>query len=132
MASELHAYLGDTDDVLGKTWLDEGSTIQIPLMPMPGVVLFPDETLPVRFFERSQVQLLRQLASRAAHLPTSHVGIVNSLNNRSQRPIDGVACVGTTAEVVRSQPDADESCAAAVLRGRQRFRILSMHQRSGQ
>jgi cereblon len=129
-----HLYLFSEDsqcaDVTGRTFLEEGAEIELPILALQGVVLFPNETLPLRFFRLEQVRLLRQMHARA--LTHNHVGIVNVGGGRQRTS----ACtVGTTAELVRILNDEagapQPATIAAMLKGRQRFQILKLSRRDG-
>ncbi|CAN0441461.1 unnamed protein product, partial [Hapterophycus canaliculatus] len=45
-----HAYLGEatTGPALTRKDLEVGSTVEMPILSLPGVVLFPGESLPLR------------------------------------------------------------------------------------
>ena len=103
-----HAYLFQQDgegggesyaEVLDRTFLEEGAEIELPILPLHGVVLFPGEALPLRSFRQEQLRLLRQLhAGEFAH---QHVGVVNVRAATGARGRLPVANVGTTVELVK-------------------------------
>ena len=52
-----HRYLGDTvEDVSRGCPLVEGSIVELPLILLRGVVLFPGETLPLRLYNTDYVR----------------------------------------------------------------------------
>ena len=135
MSAERHTYLGETDDVIGRTWLEEGRTLCIPLFPLSGVVLFPNGTVPLRLFRLAEVTALKQIAAReeCERFQSKHIGIANiSYRHSAQGHRREIASVGTTAEVVSVGTSTDPASAdapsqpslAVVAKGRQRFELV--------
>ncbi|KAI8468587.1 MAG: hypothetical protein J3K34DRAFT_459827, partial [Monoraphidium minutum] len=128
-ASAQHAYLGDCDELRGGFgWLEEGRDIELPLLTLWGVVLFPGEMLPLRLDLQEQRHVLaralaapppaRRLVFVAGAAGVGAEGGVHgcSLFNRS--------AVGCTAEI-RSIGRVQEDGAVAVMAlGRQRAAML--------
>nr|CAD7404200.1 unnamed protein product [Timema poppensis] len=56
-----HSYLGnDLEELQGRTMLDDDSIQTLALLPQPGVVLVPGQTLPLTVFYPPTVSMLRQ------------------------------------------------------------------------
>ena len=54
-----HSYLGEGRDVGGRTILDDDTTISLPLLNQPGLVLVPGQLLPLHFFHPAVVNMMR-------------------------------------------------------------------------
>ena len=53
-------YLGDDlEDVRGRTFYEEGSTISLPVIQLPGMVLVPGQTIPLHLFHQHTVAMLK-------------------------------------------------------------------------
>ncbi|XP_022258862.1 protein cereblon-like [Limulus polyphemus] len=116
-----HTYLGnDLEELSGRTLLDDNSCQNLPLLPLPGIVLVPGQTIPLQLFEPSVISMVKRIIEKDHTL-----GIINS---RYQAPLPGVVCVGTTAEIRSYREEADENVGLSTLRlkaeGRQRFQII--------
>ncbi|XP_076336827.1 protein cereblon-like isoform X3 [Tachypleus tridentatus] len=114
-------YLGDDlEELTGRTLLDDNSCPNLPLLPLPGIVLVPGQTIPLQLFEPSAISMVKRIIEKDHTL-----GIINS---RYQALSPGVVCVGTTAEIRSYREEADENIGLSTLRlkaeGRQRFEIL--------
>lgn len=106
-----HAYLGEatTGSAFSRTDLEAGSIVEMPILPLPGVVLFPGESLPLRLHNPAYATLARSMlggtASRSegevrdggrwhgqdawstrpaeeSVLAARHLGVVNTLSSR--------------------------------------------------
>lgn len=102
-----HAYLGEatTGITLARKDLEVGSTVEMPVLSLPGVVLFPGESLPLRLHNPAYASLAeslleeekeeRPVASRVdgrgrgsgesgeRRQAARHLGVVNRLTSRS-------------------------------------------------
>lgn len=118
----LHAYLGLTGHIAGRTVLPEEQRLTMMVLLLDGVVLFPGELLALT---RQPDAVMRQLECFAStsHQGPKHVGIL------STEAIDaGQRMVGTTAEVCSGSVLAGDEEGldglGFVLRGRQRFELM--------
>ena len=105
-AAATHSYLGEatTGPSLSRKDLEVGSTIDMPILSLPGVVLFPGESLPLRLHNPAYASLAESLlgsgaaaaagsgaAARGRDLDgegggrqaARHLGVVNRLDSRS-------------------------------------------------
>lgn len=90
-----HAYLGEatTGSTLSRDDLEVGSTVEMPILSLPGVVLFPGESLPLRLHNPAYAALAEAMLSegraRAGRPVVSgqrqaakHLGVVNRISPR--------------------------------------------------
>ena len=91
------------------------SVRELPLFPLPEVVLFPQEVLPLHIFE-SRYRIMLQTVLEA----DSRFGIV-----RSNPATKQIADVGCCAQIVKHQT-SDDGRSNIVTVGQQRFRILEI------
>ncbi|CAN0169108.1 unnamed protein product, partial [Ectocarpus fasciculatus] len=87
-----HAYLGEAttgSSSLTRKDLEEGSTVEIPILALPGVVLFPGESLPLRLHNPAYAGLVGSLLGDGAgagggggQKAARHLGVVNRLDSR--------------------------------------------------
>ena len=91
------------------------SVRELPLFPLPEVVLFPEEVLPLQIFE-SRYRIMLQTVLEA----DSRVGIV-----RSNPATKQIADVGCCAQIVKHQTSEDGRSNIVTV-GQQRFRILEI------
>lgn len=119
--------------------LGERSILELPLLLLRGVVLFPGESLPLRLHSLDNIRLVLTLASqqqRARARAASgghHLGVLNTRRpshlGPGQHPALLQLCesVGTTAELEEVETADNwsvEEGMAAKARGRHRFRII--------
>lgn len=115
-----HQYLGSNiEEFSGRTIFAEDQTIQLPILKLPSVVLFPGETLPLNFYMPNHVSMIRNLFTTNRTL-----GIVN-LNLQNQQ-----CQFGTTAEIVSVHADEEDGGISIKSIGRQRFKIKSTRRQS--
>ena len=101
-AAATHSYLGEaTGSSLSRKDLQVGSTIDMPILSLPGVVLFPGESLPLRLHNPAYAVLAESLLGTGAGTEGAgaggrrrdgesgdgqaarHLGVVNRLDSRS-------------------------------------------------
>ncbi len=105
--------------------LPPNAVVEIPLLLLSGVVLFPHETLPLRVFGIGYIRLLMRMASeqRRGVLRRPFLGVVGRMPGN-----DGVSAVrmlGVVAEILEVDVDWDGSSSfVAKAKGRQRFCAL--------
>ena len=97
------------------TSVNDLSVRELPLFPLPDVVLFPQEVLPLHIFESRYRMMLQSI------LETDRRFGVVRWNPHSQE----MAGVGCCAEILQHQT-ADDGCSNIVTLGQQRFRILNI------
>ena len=88
---------------------------ELPLFPLPDVVLFPQEVLPLHIFEPRYRMMLRSVLAEDRRF-----GVV-----RLDPEDRSVASVGCCAEIIHCQTQEDDH-SNIVTMGQQRFRILEM------
>jgi len=93
-----HQYLGEGRELGGRTILEEGDVLSLPLLNQPGLALVPGQLLPLHLFHPSVISMMRTVI-RA----TKTFGVV-SLKADSR---DWRGLVGTTAEIFEYN-DSDE------------------------
>lgn len=113
-----HSYLGnDLEELRGRTMLDDGSYQTLPLLPEPGVVLVPGQTLPLTVFYPPTISMLRRTIS------TDRTFGVVCIRYISSNP-PTLSDVGTTAEIYEFQDEEETAGFKIKAKGRQRFRII--------
>jgi ATP-dependent Lon protease len=88
---------------------------ELPLFPLPDVVLFPQEVLPLHIFESRYRMMLQTVMAEDRRF-----GVVRWDPQRQQ-----MAEVGCCAEILHWQPQEDDR-SNIVTMGQQRFRVLSI------
>lgn len=117
-----HNYLGeDLNELSGRVVLDETSTVNIPLLSLPNIVLVPGQVLPLQLHHPSVVSMMKKLIDGQRT-----VGIVASFE----------PTLGTTAEIRSYSDDSeDDGEGLPVLKvkaeGRQRFTIIERWRENG-
>merc|ERR1711874_483031 len=118
-----HSYLGQGQEVGGRTILDEDLIQDLPIIARPGMILMPGQTLPMSLFDPTVITLMKNLISGSKTFGVVH------LRHRSSRPgLTEEATIGTTAEIYEFREPSPESLEVGLkikAKGRQRFRILS-------
>ncbi|KAG6542344.1 hypothetical protein Mapa_016270 [Marchantia paleacea] len=118
--ASLHTYLGEVDDVgQARSFLNGGALLTLPMFYLEGIVLFPEDTLPLRVLQ-PRFKAAVERAMRQTEAPCT-LGVIHV---RARMRGSGVhmASVGTTAEIRQLRRLSDGSM-NVVTRGRQRFRI---------
>lgn len=124
-----HAYLGtDLEELSGRIVLDDNSFQCIPLLPMPGVVLIPGQTLPLQLFHPVTISMMRRVIDNDRTF-----GLINSrFSGRvfSHR----IDLIGTTAEIRSYREEEEVPLGLSALRikaeGRQRFQVLETYRQT--
>lgn len=116
--ASMHTYLGDVEDVhSSRSFVDGGAFLTLPMFYLEGIVLFPEDTLPLRVLQpRFKAAVDRAMRNDEA---LNTIGVIHV------RARDGhvhVASIGTTAEIRQLRHLTDGSI-NVVTKGRQRFRI---------
>ncbi len=126
-----HSYLGDRLQELNAiNFLNEGQTYEVVILPMPDVVLFPGETIPLRIQNRELTRRLGEFveSTRNGYNTVSlNFGILRVTYNRDDRS-NAMDNYGTTIDIRSIGNNANEDYDEFLLtaKGRQRFRKLSM------
>ncbi len=136
MDAAVHGYLptAGMEPVARAAPLLGGDLLELPLLLLRGVVLFPGESLPLRLHSLEYVRLVLTLASQQQRSGRpAHLGVLNTRQLSSSPPQQQPALmelcegVGTSAELLEvetgDQWSAEEGMAARA-RGRHRFRII--------
>ncbi|GMI15177.1 hypothetical protein TrVE_jg7584 [Triparma verrucosa] len=107
------------------------ASVLLPLLPLPDVVLFPNETLPIRLPSTSAVtsylQAAISLSARDYNTPV-FLGIVNSVLGSVE--VGEVGTVGEVAQIINNSGDEQDlpldavTGTVATLTGARRFRII--------
>lgn len=119
----MEQYLGqDLEEVAGRTVLEDEEVVEVPIVPLPGVVLFPGQTLPLYLFHPSLVAMVRQLVAA-----NKTFGIVTrTFDEESESTMSDI---GTTAEILAYKEENDDASGVMSVRckaiGRQRFEVKS-------
>ncbi|XP_076031486.1 E3 ubiquitin ligase component cereblon isoform X2 [Oratosquilla oratoria] len=115
-----HAYLGETQELSGRTLVDENDYVSMPLLlhnSLMNLVLVPGQRLPLTVFHPMHISMLKSIIAK------DHTfGIVHT-NSGSE-----MARYGTTAEIYEFQEDEMTGALSIKAKGRQRFRILNTRQ----
>lgn len=104
------------EELRGRTILDEGIYINLPLLIQRSTVLFPEQTLPMVVFSANVADMLSKCIKK-----NRTCGVVCSQENKFE-------LIGTTAEIYEfMQGNRDEGFRIKA-KGRQRFKILKLSQ----
>lgn len=137
MEPSVHDYLptAGMETVAREAPLGEGIILELPLLLLRGVVLFPGESLPLRVHSLDNIRLLLTLVGQQQRSRTSghHLGVLNTrrpshfVPNQHPALLELCESVGTTAELIEVETADNwsvEEGMAAKARGRHRFRII--------
>ncbi|KAL2613317.1 hypothetical protein R1flu_025009 [Riccia fluitans] len=115
-----HTYLGEVDDISqARSFLSGGDILTLPMFYLEGIVLFPDDTLPLRVLQ-PRFKAAVERAMRQTEAPCT-LGVIH-LRPRIRGSGVPMLSVGTTAEI-RQLSRLEDGSLNVVTRGRQRFRI---------
>ncbi|KAG2591555.1 hypothetical protein PVAP13_5NG491400 [Panicum virgatum] len=117
---QANTYLAKVDGTRGKfTFLDCDRVLNLPMLYLQGVVLFPEAFLPLRVI---QPRLAEAIDKAVNHVDAPcMIGVVHAYRSAN----DGhhtIASVGTTAEIQEIQ-QLDDGSSCVFSRGQQRFRL---------
>ncbi|XP_066582632.1 protein cereblon [Prorops nasuta] len=108
-----HSYLGQNlEELRGRTVLDDGIYMNLPLLVKQPIVLFPGQTLPMTVYERQTIEMLKTCIQNDRTF-----GVICS-------GYDKMMQIGTTAEIYEYKETNGELNLKA--KGRQRFKILRL------
>ncbi|KAH9489113.1 hypothetical protein Btru_042228 [Bulinus truncatus] len=121
-----HSYLGDDlEDVRGRTIFEENSTVTLPLLLLPNVILVPGQVIPLQLYRERLVAMVRRVADRDK---TFGVVTISRGHDYAEQHISEIGC---TAEIYSMKQEMDEASGISTVtvkaRGRQRFRISEMN-----
>ncbi|XP_017886440.1 protein cereblon isoform X2 [Ceratina calcarata] len=109
-----HSYLGhNLEELRGRTILDDGVYVNLPLLAKKSVMLFPGQTLPMTVFDAQTIDMIRTCIENDRTL-----GIVCLGYNK-------MVSIGTTAEIYECMYDPEQGFRLKA-KGRQRFKILGV------
>lgn len=109
-----HDYLGDSlEQVNVRHFFDAGDIISIPILELPGIIIFPNETLPLRIRNRNYFALFEDIKNGK----TLHIGVVVKGKHKPNSTTVGTVCD------VRSWSSMGNEI-SAVTKGQQRFSVL--------
>ncbi|XVF48588.1 hypothetical protein PTKIN_Ptkin03bG0202400 [Pterospermum kingtungense] len=118
--TSLHSYLGEVDDTRHRSAIWEGGAIlNLPLISLEGVVLFPEATLPLRVVQPNFVAAVNRAMTQADAPYT--MGVVRAYGDPEFGQLR-LAKIGTTAEIRQYRP-VEDGTINVVTRGQQRFRL---------
>ncbi|CAM6036740.1 unnamed protein product [Sphagnum compactum] len=125
--ASMHTYLGEVEDVASSHPLAPGGAfLTLPMFYLEGIVLFPDDTLPLRVLQpRFKVAVERAMQNEGAVNTLGVIHVRASPQDGDVPSFDDhvhVATVGTTAEIRQLRHLTDGSV-NVVTKGRQRFRV---------
>eukprot|EP00850_Spirogloea_muscicola_P010796 SM000064S19818 [mRNA] locus=s64:540139:544359:- [translate_table: standard] len=117
--TSLHSYLGEVEDVRGgRTVLEGGATLRLPMFYLEGLVLFPEQTLPLRVIQpRFKAAVVRAMERSEGQ---RILGVVHMSSSTRLRRGIRVSSVGTTAEI-RQLLQLEDGSLNVLTRGAQRF-----------
>lgn len=117
--ASMHTYLGEVDDTHRRvTYLDGGTILNLPMIHLPGIVLFPEAILPLRLLQPVFKAALERAINQTDACYIFGVVVV------CRKPNGAVSFgdIGTTAEI-RQYKYSDDGSLNVVARGQQRFRL---------
>lgn len=121
---------------------DETPTEELPLLPMSGLVLMPEQSMPLALFHSNEVSLIRTLLGTTKTfgsvcsryeflfgktLTQPNLAFCRPSSLFSRQPHQG-DILGTTAEIFEYREPPENSYEVGLkvkVRGRQRFKVLS-------
>lgn len=104
------------EELRGRTILDDGIYINLPLLVNQSVVLFPGQTLPMTIYGTETIDMLQKCIEKDRTF-----GVVFSGNEK-------IVPIGTTAEIYQYKHETQSQGFRVKAKGRQRFKILRVIQ----
>ena len=56
-----HQYMGESREIKGRIILEENLYVDIPVISQPGIILMPNQTLPMTFFQPAVISMMKRL-----------------------------------------------------------------------
>ncbi|XP_064119954.1 protein cereblon-like [Macrobrachium nipponense] len=117
-----HTYLGETQELRGRTMQDENDYITIPLLHdnnlLMNLVLVPTQTLPMTVFHPLNISMLRNVIAKDRTFGIVHTKHIEGGGSE-------MAKYGTTAEIYEYQEEEGSGALSIKAKGRQRFKLIS-------
>lgn len=117
-----HMYLGETQELRGRTVQDENDYVTIPLLHdnnlMMNLVLVPTQTLPMTVFHPLNVSMLKNVIAKDRTFGIVHTKYTEGGSSE-------MAKYGTTAEIYEYQEEEGTGALSIKAKGRQRFKLMS-------
>ncbi|XP_068225702.1 protein cereblon-like isoform X2 [Palaemon carinicauda] len=117
-----HAYLGETQELRGRTVQDENDYVTIPLLHdnnlLMNLVLVPTQTLPMTVFHPLNISMLRNVIDKDRTFGIVHTKYIEGGGSE-------MAEYGTTAEIYEYQEEEGTGALSIKAKGRQRFKLIS-------
>jgi ATP-dependent Lon protease len=123
----MHSYLGNAfQELLERSILQSNQVYEMLLLPLPDVIVFPTETVPLRIQNREFILKLGQLMQEARNGNREiacHIGIVRLLNRSGT-----IEKIGTTVEIksTHNNTTMDDEELIVTAKGRHRFEIVKV------
>ena len=86
-----HQYLGEGQEIAGRTILDEDLIQDLPILARPGIILMPGQTLPMNFFHPTVISMMKNLISGSKTFGIVHSRLGFFTFFRFQYTIDQIA-----------------------------------------
>lgn len=127
-----HSYLGPGQSTIENCHiLKTGESYEILLYPVPDVVLFPGQTIPLRIQNRAFIhKFLTMRQGTNSSTVVGHIGIINISQYQNLR-YGTIAKVGTSMEVRSTYRSANDTELVISGKGRYRFLIMSIKSELG-
>ena len=61
MMGLIFQYLGELEELRGRTILEEDSEVTLPLITLPGTILVPGQIIPLHLFHQQMVAMIRRV-----------------------------------------------------------------------
>lgn len=100
------------EELRGRTILDDGIYMNLPLLVKESVMLFPGQTLPMTVLDAQTIDMLRTCIQNNRTLGVVSLGY------------DKMVQIGTTAEIYECMYEDPDQGFRLKAKGRQRFKIL--------
>lgn len=127
----VHSYLGDAaHELYARSILQANQIYRILILPLPDIVLFPGETVPLRIQNREFILKLQEILKAIETNPSAdqefacHIGILR-VNQRARSRLEAI---GTTVEIraTYGRTTFDDEELIITTKGRHRFQLLNI------